>query len=107
MVEPGLDRHEWESQWASLEEDFDADPANSLRQVHELMTRMLIERGVLDDELVTVEGVDRELVAPWEAARDLVRRLDAGLDVEEQDAREALESYRELFNTLLAERSAP
>jgi hypothetical protein len=107
MVEPGLDRHEWESEWASLEEDFAADPADSLRQVHELMTRMLTERGVLDEELVTTEGADPELVAPWEAARDLVRGLDAELAVEEQDLREALESYRELFNTLLAERSAP
>jgi hypothetical protein len=107
MVEPGLNRHEWESEWASLEEDFDGDPADSIRQVHELMTRMLAERGILDDELVTVEGVDPELVAPWEAARDLVRRLDAELDVEAQDLREALENYRELFDTLLAERSAP
>jgi hypothetical protein len=107
MVEPGLDRHEWESQWASLEEDFDADPADALRQVHELMTRALMERGILDDELVTVEGADPELVAPWAAARDLIVRLDAELDVEEQDIREALESYRELFNTLLEERAAP
>jgi hypothetical protein len=106
MVEPGLDRHEWESQWASLEEDFDADPADALRQVHELMTRALMERGILDDELVTVEGTDPELVGPWAAARDLMVRLDAELDVEEQDIREALEGYRELLNTLL-ERAAP
>jgi hypothetical protein len=107
MVEPGLDRHDWESQWASLEEDFDADPADALRQVHELMTRALMERSILDDELVTVEGADPELVRPWAAARDLIVRLDDDLDVEEQDIREATESYRELFNTLLAERAAP
>lgn len=107
MIEPGLDRHEWESEWASLEEDFDSDPAESLRQVHELMTRALMERGILDDNLVANEGADRELVAPWDAARDLVRELDAGLDVEEQDIREALESYREVFDTLRGERSAP
>jgi hypothetical protein len=107
VVEPGLDRHEWESQWASLEDDFPADPADGLRQVHDLMTRALIERGILDDERVTVDGVEPELVEPWQAARDLVVRLDAGLDVEDQDVREALESYRELFRTLLAERPAP
>jgi hypothetical protein len=56
---------------------------------------------------VTVEGADPELVEPWAAARDLIVRLDAGLDVEDQDIREALESYRELFNTLLEERAAP
>jgi hypothetical protein len=106
MQEPGLDRHEWESQWASLEEDFDADPADSLRAVHELMTRVLTERGVLDQDVVH-EGADPDLVRPWEAARDLVKRLDDGLDVEDADIREALDSYRELFDTLLAERPAP
>ena len=94
MVEPGLDRHEWESQWASLEEEFDADPADSLRAVHELLTRMLRERNILDDDLVAVEGADPELIRPWVAARDLVQRLDAELDVEETDVREALEGDR-------------
>ena len=107
MVEPGLDRHEWESQWASLEDDFGDDPADSLRHVHELMTRALTERGILANEQVTVEGADPELVAPWAAGGELVQKLDAGLDVEEADIREALESYRELFRTLLAERSSP
>ena len=106
MVEPGLDRHEWESQWASLEEDFDADPAGSLRAVHELMSRMLRERGILDDSAAR-NGADPDLLRPWEAARDLVRRLDDELDAEETDVREALDSYRELFETVLAERSAP
>jgi hypothetical protein len=26
MLEPGLDRHDWESQWASLEEDLHDAP---------------------------------------------------------------------------------
>jgi hypothetical protein len=104
MVEPGLDRHEWESEWASLEEDFDGDPGGSLRAVHELMTRVLSERQILDDDQVAVEGADPELVGPWAAARDLVQRLDADLDVEETDVREALEGYRELFPTLLGDR---
>ena len=104
MVEPGLDRHEWESEWASHEEDFDSDPAGSLRAVHELLTRMLRERNILDDDLAAVEGADPELVGPWVAARDLVQRLDAELDVDETDVREALEGYRELFPTLLEDR---
>jgi hypothetical protein len=106
MVEPGLDRHEWETQWASLEEEFDADPADSLRAVHELMTRMLREREILD-ETTARDGADPDLLRPWEAGGDLVRRLDDDLDVEETDIREALAGYRELFETLLAERAAP
>jgi hypothetical protein len=33
-----------------------------------------------------------------------VRKLDAGEDDDEEDVRKALENYRELFETLLAER---
>jgi hypothetical protein len=107
MQEPGLDRHEWESEWASLEEDFDADPFNSLRYVHALITRMLKERRILDENLVVKEGVDPDLIRPWEAGSELVRRLDAELDVEEADVREALENYRDLFQTLVSERAPP
>jgi hypothetical protein len=107
MVEPGLDRHEWESQWAVLVEDFATDPGEALRGVQELITRMLSEREILDSNLVVTEGSDPELIAPWEAGRDLVQRMDSGAEIEEQDLREALESHRELFDTLLVERSAP
>jgi hypothetical protein len=107
MQEPGLDRHEWESEWASLEEDFTDDPVGSLRLVHELMGRMLKERGVLDDSLVGNEGADPELLRPYEAGAELVRKLDDELDVDEADIREALENYRELFETLVSERAPP
>jgi hypothetical protein len=104
MQEPGLDRHEWESEWASFEEDFDSDPSNSLRYVHELIGRMLKEREILDDSFVAKEGADPELLRPYEAGAELVRKIDAQVDVEEADVREALENYRELFRTLVTER---
>jgi hypothetical protein len=107
VQEPGLDRHEWESEWASLEEDFADDPAGSLRFVHELIGRMLKERGVIDDSFVANEGADPALLRPYEASAELVRKLDDEVDVDEADIREALENYRELFQTLVAERAAP
>jgi hypothetical protein len=107
MQEPGLDRHEWEGEWASLEEDFTDDPAGSLRFVHELIGRMLKERGVLDDSLVANEGADPELLRPYEAGAELVRQLDDALEVDDADIREALENYRDLFQTLVSERAPP
>jgi hypothetical protein len=104
VQEPGLDRHEWESEWASFEEDFDSDPFNSLRYVHELIGRMLKEREILDDTFVATEGADPELLSPYEAGAELVRKIDAEVDVEDADVREALENYRELFQTLVTER---
>ena len=105
MQEPGLDRHEWESEWTSLEEDFAEDPAGSLRFAHELIGRMLKERGILDESFVAREGVDPELLRTYEAGTELVRRLDEELDVDEVDIREALEDYRGLFQTLVSERA--
>ena len=106
MQEPGLDRHEWESEWASLEEGFADDPAGSLRLTHELIGRMLKERKILDDSFAATETADPELLRPYEAGAELVRNLDEGLDIEEIDIREMLESYRELFQTLSSERAA-
>jgi hypothetical protein len=104
LEEPGLDRHEWESEWASLEQDLTDAPREALPYLHELITRMLRERNVLDPSLVAREGADPDLLRPWEAGRELVRKLDAAEDVEDDDVREAIENYRELFETLLAER---
>jgi hypothetical protein len=75
--------------------------------MHELITRMLRERKVLDRSLVGREGADPDLIRPWEAGGELVRKLDAAEDVEDDDVREAIENYCELFETLLAERRPP
>lgn len=107
MLEPGLDRHEWESEWASLEEDLADAPREGLPYLHELMSRMLRERGILDQSFVAREGADPELLRPWETAGELVRKLDSGEDVEVEDVTEAIENYRELFETVLAERTPP
>ena len=100
--EPGLDRHEWESEWASLEDDIADSPEMALPYVHELITRMLTERAVLDESLVTLEGADPEWVRSWEAGRDLVRRLeDPTYRVDPQEVLDQIEDYRGLFQSLL------
>ena len=106
--EPGLDRHEWESEWASLEDDIADAPVAAVRHAHELITRMLTERAVLDESLVALEGADPEWVSSWTAGRDLVRRLeDPTYDVYVQDVVDQIEEYRGVFKTLLDERAAP
>ena len=41
MFEPGLDRHEWESEWQTLEDDLRTDPAQALPELDRLVARML------------------------------------------------------------------
>lgn len=106
--EPGLDIHEWESEWASLEDDMADSPDTALPVVHELITRMLRERGVLDENLVVAEGADPDWFRTWEAGRELVGVLDdPGVDVDAQDVLDQLEEYRDLFQALVQERAAP
>lgn len=106
--EPGLDVHEWQSEWASLEDDIADSPEAALPSVHELITRMLRERKVLDESLVGLEGADPDWARTWEAGRDLVARLeDPGLEVDRQDVVDQIEEYRALIEALFAERAAP
>jgi hypothetical protein len=106
--EPGLDIHEWQTEWASLEDDLADSPETALPQVHELITRILTERQVLDESLVARDGAEPDSVRTWEAGRELVARLeDPDLEVERQDVIDQIEEYRALFEALLQERAAP
>ena len=106
--EPGLDIHEWESERASLEDDAADSPETALLVIHELITRMLLERGILDDNLVVVEGVAPDWIGPWEAGRELVALVDdPGREFDAQDIVEQLDQYRDLFEALVEQRAAP
>jgi hypothetical protein len=107
MVEPGLDRHEWESEWQDLEPLLHESPEEALPAARDLVERMLRERGVLDDELVTVEGSDRELLDGFSAAGDVVSRVERGEDVDRGDLDSAAGTLRALFEHLVTERAAP
>ena len=61
MYEPGLDRHEWESAWQTLEGDLRTDPAQALPELDRLVVRMLEESGYeLTDPIA---GDESEVVA--------------------------------------------
>ena len=107
-LEPGLDVHEWESEWASFEDDIADSPETALPIVPELITRMLTERRILDENLVVAEGADPDWFRTWEAGKELVVLLDGSdADVDRQDILDQLDEYRTLFDALIAERPAP
>ena len=45
MHDPGLDRHEWESEMQALEEQLGESPGDALPELDELVGRMLEETG--------------------------------------------------------------
>jgi hypothetical protein len=107
MLEPGLDRHEWESRWASLEEDLEDSPRDVLPELDELVNQMLDERGYAIEDPVVSEGDDRDVVADFLAAREITRLLASDPDaVSPGDVALAVNNYREVYEYLL-EPAAP
>jgi hypothetical protein len=108
MQEPGLSRHEWESEWAALQEQLEDSPAEVLTELDDLVGRMLNERGYAIDDPVAREGDEREVLSEFLAAREITRLLDEGSDgVSPGDVGAAVNGYRSVYEYLIAERSTP
>jgi hypothetical protein len=106
-VEPGLDFHDWESEWQQLEPLVRDSPREALPELHDLIVRMLQEREILDQDLVATEGSDPELLAEYVAGKDVVDRLGRGEDVDPGDIASVVGGYRSLYEFLRSEHSAP
>ena len=108
MTEPGLDRHEWESEWASLEEELEDSPADVLPELDRLAERMLEARGYDIDDPVVLEGEERDIVADFLAAREITRLRTEDPDaVSPGDVAAAVNGYRSVYAAVMEERRAP
>ena len=94
MDDPGLERHEWESEWQTLEDDLRTDPTQALPELDRLVARMLEQSGyeltdpIAGDESEIVEAVERD---PDEVSLG--------------DVASAVTGLRAVFDTLVATRA--
>lgn len=107
MVEPGLDRHDWETEWQGLEPLVIDSPAEALPEVDGLIERMMQERGYPVEEAQAYASSEPEIVAEFLEARRITRLVEAGESVDPGDVGAAVTGYRNLYEFLLAERRAP
>jgi hypothetical protein len=107
VIEPGLDRHEWETEWQSLEPLVVDSPAEALPELDDLIARMMAERGYPTDEAGADKASDPDVVAEFLEARRIARLADAGETVDPGDVGAAVTGYRNLYEFLLGERRAP
>lgn len=107
MREPGLDRHEWESELQALEPQLEEMPSQALPDLADLIERMLEERGFDMADPVATQGADPEIVSGFLSARETADRVERGDDVDPGDVANAIGGLRALFDYLVAERSAP
>ena len=101
MEEPGLDRHEWETEWQDLEERLADDPYDALFELDDLIARMMEARGLPLTEEEGEEQVEPETVRQFTEARRIAQRLAGGDTVDPGDVGFAVNSYRELYGLLL------
>jgi hypothetical protein len=104
MHDPGLDRHDWETEWAELEPLVVDSPGEALPEVDALITRMITEAGypVGTTDAVEDEGVDPEILASFRAAHELAAQVDRGETVDPGDVGQAITLYREIYEHLVS-----
>jgi hypothetical protein len=108
MEEPGLDRHEWETERQQLEPALHDNPAGALSELADLVERMLAERGYDVTDPVAREGHEPDVVAEYLAAREIAERTEGGdAPPDPGDVGRALHGLLAVFETLVAERAAP
>jgi hypothetical protein len=103
MTEPGLDLHEWESMWASVAEDRDADPDAALSQFADIVVRMLRSRGYNVDDPVEAGGDEPEIVTTYRAARETAERAEVG-SASRAEVETAIEDLEDVFDTIVKDR---
>jgi hypothetical protein len=106
MYDPGVNRHEWESEFASLEEDLHDDPTGALPELDGLVARMLEEAGYDLADPVVRDGEEREVIAEYQAAHEITQASEAGNDeISHGDVASAINGLRALYDHLVANRS--
>jgi hypothetical protein len=103
MYEPGLDRHEWESEMQGLEDQLHDSPAEALSELDDLVARMLVETGYDLDDPVVREGEEREVVSEFLAAREIMQAYERGsTELSPGDIAAAINGYRAVYDYIVA-----
>jgi hypothetical protein len=100
--QPGSNLHEWESQWASIEENAADDPDAALSQYADLVERMLEANGYAVGDPVARTGEEREVIDTYLSARDTAERAELG-DASRGDVEQAIEDLRAIYDSFTSQ----
>ena len=101
MQEPGLDKHEWESEWQGLEPLLADSPSEALAEADDLVARMMEARGFPLEESELADSPEPETVREFAEARRITRLAEEGEAVDPGDVGLAVTAYRNLYAYLL------
>jgi hypothetical protein len=99
--DPGLDRHEWETEWQALEPELEDAPAETLPELCDLVERMLVARVFPIHDAVADDGMVPDLLVEFRSAREVALHLERGDDVDPGDVGDAIENLRDIYEQLI------
>ena len=92
-IDPGVDRHLWETRYADLEDDLVSDPVDALEPLLDLVEEMLTAAGY--------EDADIEVATVVQRAAELIASNEEGEDVRADDAQQAIAELRLVYRGLI------
>jgi hypothetical protein len=101
MRDPGLDRHNWETEWEQLAEELETSPAETLPELADLVERMLRERDIPVDDAVADDGVEPEFLVNYRSGREIATRAERGEDVDPGEIGQAIHNFRDIYERLI------
>jgi hypothetical protein len=101
VVEPGLDRHEWETEWQALEPLVADSPAEALAELDGLIERMMEAQGLPTADDDVEEPPEPDTLAEFLEARRITRLAEGGEAVDPGDIGAAVTGYRNLYQRLI------
>jgi hypothetical protein len=102
LRDPGIDRHDFASEWESVWQDVETDPRESLPELEDILRRMLERHGyVLDEDDPAAQGDEIEILAPYESIRELAGVIRDGDDVDAGDLAQAIADAVEIYEALI------
>jgi len=102
LRDPGIDRHDYASEWESVWDEVATDPRESLPELEDILRRLLVRHGyILDDDDPAAQGGEVEMLVPYAAIRDTAAAIREGDDVDGADLAQAIADAREIFEALV------
>jgi hypothetical protein len=101
MSEPGIDEHDWSSEWEDIDRLLTESPTEVLSEADDLVGRMMEARGFALEECEGEELAEPETTRSFVEAHRVTEQIDSGGSYDPGDVALAVAAYRELYSFLL------
>lgn len=106
ILEPGVDAHIFETEWAAAWEEVPDEPAESLPVLDDIIGRMLVTAGYHPEDPVASEGDERELLDRYRAVHEALQNDELDGD-SPGDVADAINALTDVYEALSAQLRGP